>query len=77
VSGWSQPFKPYSGRYVVRGGTVAPLEGDAPKGRIVMIAFDSMQQAQDWYNSSEYNEIMSIRHRSASSRVYIVEGIAE
>ena len=38
-------FAPFTGRYVVRGGQTASLEGDQPK-RIVMIAFDSMAQAQ-------------------------------
>ena len=38
-------FAPFTGRYVVRGGQTASLEGDQPK-RIVMIAFDSMAQAR-------------------------------
>ena len=41
-------FTPFSGRYLVRGGQTATLEGEQPK-RIVVIAFDSMAQAQAWY----------------------------
>ena len=66
-------FMPFSGRYVARGGKTVSLEGEAPK-RIVMIAFDSMEQAQAWYNSPAYRAIRPIRHKSATSRVYIVEG---
>lgn len=66
-------FAPFGGRYVVRGGKVASLEGE-PTKRIVMIAFPSMEQAQAWYDSPKYREIMPIRHRSARSRVFIVEG---
>jgi uncharacterized protein (DUF1330 family) len=69
-------FKPFGGRYIVRGGKIAPLEGDPPKGRIVVIAFDSMENAQAWYDSPAYREIRPIRHKSAKSRVYIVEGMA-
>jgi uncharacterized protein (DUF1330 family) len=69
-------FEPFGGRYVVRGGQIAPLEGEAPKGRIVMIAFPSMERAQAWYNSPAYREIMPIRHKAAKSRVFIVEGAA-
>jgi uncharacterized protein (DUF1330 family) len=36
-------FAPFSGRYVVRGGNPQSLEGDAPKGRFVVIAFDSVE----------------------------------
>lgn len=66
-------FRPFGGRYIVRGGKSATLEGDAAK-RIVMIAFPSMEQAQAWYESPAYREIRPIRHRSAKSRVFIVEG---
>lgn len=68
-------FAPFGGRYVVRGGNVASLEGE-PTRRIVMIAFPSMEQAQAWYDSPKYREIMPIRHGSARSRVFIVEGVA-
>jgi hypothetical protein len=52
------------------------VEGEAPK-RIVMIAFDSMEQAQAWYDSPAYRAIRPIRHKSATPRVYIVEGAPE
>ena len=66
-------FVPFGGRYVVRGGPVRSLEGEATK-RIVMIAFPSVEQAQAWYDSPAYRAIRPIRHRSAKSRVFIVEG---
>jgi uncharacterized protein (DUF1330 family) len=69
-------FKPFSGRYVARNGKTVSLEGEAPK-RIVMIAFDSTEQAQAWYDSPAYRAIRHIRHKSATSRVYIVEGAPE
>jgi uncharacterized protein (DUF1330 family) len=66
-------FMPFSGRYVARGGKTMSLEGEAPK-RIVMIAFDSMEQAQARYDWPAYRAMRPIRHKSATSRVYIVEG---
>jgi uncharacterized protein (DUF1330 family) len=69
-------FAPFTGRYIVRGGQTTSLEGDQPK-RIVMIAFDSMTQAQAWYDSPAYRAIRPIRLQSAKSRVYIVEGVPE
>jgi uncharacterized protein (DUF1330 family) len=67
---------PFDGRYVVRGGTVETLEGDAPKGYIVMIAFDSVAKAHDWYYSPAYQAIKPIRANSTRSRILIVEGVA-
>jgi uncharacterized protein (DUF1330 family) len=68
-------FTPFSGRYIARGGKTASLEGEPPK-RIVIIGFDSLEQAQAWYDSPGYRAIRPIRHKSATSRVYIVEGVA-
>lgn len=70
-------FKPYSGRYVVRGGILDVKEGFGAQGRLVMIKFDSLTQAQDWYNSPAYQAIIPIRHRSGNTRAYIVEGLEE
>ncbi|MGO4569288.1 DUF1330 domain-containing protein [Rhizobium sp. 2YAF20] len=43
---------------------------------MVVIAFGSVDKAKAWYNPPEYEELKPIRHRSATSRVYIVEGPA-
>ncbi|CAD6558127.1 hypothetical protein LMG28727_06531 [Paraburkholderia kirstenboschensis] len=70
-------FKPFSGRYIVRGGELDVKEGFGAQGRLVMIKFDSLAQAQAWYNSPAYQAIIPIRHRSGNTRAYIVEGLAE
>ena len=62
------------GRFLARGGKVATFQGEAPKGRIVVIAFDSLERAQAWYDSPAYQEIKPIRLKSATSRVFVVEG---
>lgn len=69
-------FTPFGGRYVVRGGKVASLEGE-PTKRVIMIEFPNMEMAQAWYDSPKYQEIRPIRHQSAKSRVFIMEGFAK
>jgi uncharacterized protein (DUF1330 family) len=64
----------YNGHYVIRGGKTKALEGDAPK-RFVVIAFDSVEKAEAWEDSPEYSAIKPIRHKSATSRVFIAEGV--
>ena len=66
---------PFGGHYIIRRGKTQSIEGDAPKG-IVVIAFDSMEKAQSWENSPAYEAIKPIRHSSAKSRVFIAEGLA-
>lgn len=70
-------FKPFSGRYVVRGGGLDVHEGFGAQGRLIMIKFDSLAQAQAWYGSPEYQSIISLRHRSGNTRAFIVEGLEE
>jgi uncharacterized protein (DUF1330 family) len=63
------------GRYVVRGGDVEVLEGEAPAGRTVVLEFPTRQAAIDWYRSDEYTEIRKIREGAARARMYVVDGV--
>ena len=63
----------YGGHYVIRNGKNTSIEGDAPK-RFVVIQFESVEKAQAWEDSPEYTAIKPIRHKSAKSRVFIIEG---
>jgi len=65
----------HNGHYVIRGGKFTSIEGDAPK-RFVVIQFESVEKAKAWEDSPEYDAIKPIRHSSAKSRVFIVEGAA-
>jgi len=66
---------PFNGKYVVRGGKITPVEGEAPKQRFIVIGFDSVEKALAWENSPAYEAIKPIRHNSAKSRVFIAEGV--
>ena len=65
----------YGGEYIVRGGQTESFEGDAPKGRLVIIKFANMSAAQAFLRSDEYRPIADIRHNHAVSRIMIVEGV--
>ena len=67
--------EPFGGRYLVRGGRNLGIEGDPPKGRIVISVFDSLEKAQAWRDSPAYKKIAAVREREAKSRMYIVEGV--
>jgi uncharacterized protein (DUF1330 family) len=69
-------FKPFGGRFIVRGGDPVPLEGNSPKGRLVIIEFDSMDQAKAWYNSPVYAQLRPVRQKAGRSNVYFVQGLA-
>ena len=63
------------GRYVIRTNDITALNGNPPK-RYVLIAFDSIEQAQAWHNSPAQKEIDALRIKSADSVSFMVEGVA-
>jgi uncharacterized protein (DUF1330 family) len=66
----------HGGHYVVRGGKVESLEGEAPKGSVVVIGFDSVEKARGWYDSPEYKAIRGFRQSATHSRLLLAEGVA-
>jgi uncharacterized protein (DUF1330 family) len=67
----------YGGRFLVRGGSFAVLEGDLPYERIVILEFPSRQAADEWYASPEYQGILPMRVRATTSQFTVVDGVAE
>ena len=64
----------HGGTYLTRGGDSETMEGDALPSRTVVLEFPSVKAAKAWYNSSEYQEIIGIRHANATGFAQIVEG---
>ena len=67
----------YGGRYIVRGNKIEAVEGTAPDGLVAIITFKSVADAHRWHDSPEYQAIVDARHKAATSRVYLVEGLPD
>ncbi|MDI6766116.1 MAG: DUF1330 domain-containing protein [Bacteroidota bacterium] len=65
----------YGGKYVVRGSPVHVLEGDWLPKRLVILEFESIEQAKKWWASPEYRDAKKIRHETAATNMIVVEGI--
>jgi uncharacterized protein (DUF1330 family) len=65
----------HGGRYIVRGGATETLEGPELKKRLVVLQFDSMDQARRFYHSPEYSAARQQREGAATARFVIVEGL--
>lgn len=65
----------YDGKYLARGGRVETLEGDWKPARFVILEFPSVERAQAWHSSPEYQAIAPIRYRNATSQMIVVEGV--
>ena len=65
----------FGGSYVVRGGTPEAVEGDYRPVRIVVLRFDSVERAKEWYYSAEYAPLKEMRMQASTGDLYFVEGV--
>ena len=64
----------HGGRFLARGGRVEVLEGNWVPKRVVLVEFESFEQAKLWYDSEEYQALSEIRRRCAETDMVLVEG---
>ena len=63
------------GRFVVRGGELAVLEGDWQPTRLVVLEFEDLEAAKRWYESPAYEEAKKLRAGAANLRMVAVQGV--
>lgn len=64
----------YGGRFLVRGGAIASIEGETDRPRMIVLEFPDRNAAERFYNSPEYQAIMPLRRNHTEGTVSIVEG---
>ena len=66
----------YGGRYCARGGRVEVLEGGwtKPEG-LVIVEFDSLEQAKRFHDSPEYQAARAACRGAAEMNLLVVEGL--
>jgi uncharacterized protein (DUF1330 family) len=69
-------IKANGGRYIAAG-KATPLEGESPKSRVVVIAFDSLEKIDAWRNSEAFKEDRKIGDKYEKFRAYAVEGVSD
>jgi len=63
------------GRFVVRGGELAVLEGDWHPKRLVVVEFPDLEAAKAFYESDEYRAAMRLREGAAHLNMVAVQGV--
>lgn len=66
----------FGGKFLVRGGPTATLEGNWHPKRVVLLEFPDVQRAQAWWASEQYRAARAIRQRTATTNMVVAEGIA-
>ena len=65
------------GRFLVRGGELAVLEGDWQPTRLVVLEFEDLAAAKRWYESEVYQEAKKLREGAAHLRMVAVQGVGQ
>jgi uncharacterized protein (DUF1330 family) len=63
------------GRWLVRGGEMAVLEGEWTPKRLVMIEFEDLDAAKRFYTSPDYEEAKKLRAGAANLNMVAVQGV--
>jgi uncharacterized protein (DUF1330 family) len=64
----------YGGEYLARGGSTQVLEGEWTPKRLVILRFESVEQARRWLDSPEYEPVRALRHKYARSNMVVIAG---
>jgi uncharacterized protein (DUF1330 family) len=62
------------GRYIVRGGELAVVEGDWNPARLVVLEFESLEAVKRFYDSPDYQAAIQLREGAATMKMVAVEG---
>jgi len=66
----------YGGRYLVRGGHMKVLEGEPESRRVVVLEFPTLEAAEKFYHSAEYEAAKQKRCGAAEMQLILMEGYA-
>ncbi len=67
----------YGGKFLVRGGNFDVCEGDWHPKRLVLVEFESMHKARQFYNSPQYAAVKGLRQSSSYTEWVFVEGLPD
>jgi uncharacterized protein (DUF1330 family) len=68
-------FTQFKGEMLAVSETAVVVEGQWPCTRTVLIKFPTVDEAQRWYNSPEYQAIAKHRFAASSGNAVIIEGL--
>ncbi len=65
----------FGGEFIVRGGDTETMEGPQETHRVVVVRFESLEQAKACYQSERYQQAKSKREGAAEAQFIVVDGV--
>lgn len=73
AASWA-PLVEHRGKVLVVDENVEVIEGDWHGNRTVVVEFESVEKAREWYESASYQAALPLRHAASDCNVVIVSG---
>ncbi len=73
-AGFMEALAPFDGQVLAVDEAPVAVEGDVPKGRIVLLQFPSAEKFDAWYKSDAYEAIKPMRLEASSGTVMRING---
>jgi uncharacterized protein (DUF1330 family) len=70
-------LRKFSGRFLVRGGELWIAEGNWTPKRLVVVEFDTLEKAKEFWSSDDYKPFKKLRQSSAYTDMIFVDGITK
>jgi uncharacterized protein (DUF1330 family) len=64
----------FGGKFIARNGEKVTLEGETETARVVILEFPSMELAQAFFNSPEYQQAKLLREGAAEAQFIAIDG---
>ena len=65
----------FGGKFVVRGGEMETLEGPEENRRVVVLEFESIEGAREFYNSELYQAAIALRKPASEALFILLDGL--
>lgn len=65
----------FGGKFIVRGGDMETLEGPEETNRVVVLEFESMDKAREFYNSDQYQAAIALREPASDAQFILLAGV--
>ena len=70
-----QAIEQFGGEFLARGGEITTMEGPAETRRVVVVRFESAEEARAFYNSPRYRDAIEKRKGAADFHAIVLEGV--
>ena len=64
----------FGGTYLVRGGTTEIREGNWKPNRLIIVEFENLARAREWYESEGYRPALDVVLRCTKRNLVMVDG---